>query len=149
MGPSAPVLAIGPSVIVTPQDRRCAPTSSGLISAMKQRSSDPGASTAPVSQFGAPVGRTLIFWFPNRNATLPSPNTSRSIPSTRTYQSLVASTSRQFNTTWSIRFTLKAIPHATVGDRGSSRVTARRRQHVVSLLLRRALLDHRARRQAR
>ncbi len=35
---------------------------------MKHRSSEPGASTAPVSQFGAPVGRTLIFWLPKTSA---------------------------------------------------------------------------------
>src|SRR4029078_2217132 len=97
----------------------------------------------PVSQFGAPVGRTLIFWLPNRNADRPSPNTSRSIPSTRRYQSIVVSTSRQLSTTWSIRFTTKAIPHATVGDRGSTCVIARRSQHVVSVLLPRGLLDYR------
>ena len=68
----------------------------GSASAMKHRSSDARrVDRAAVTQFGAPVGRTLIFWSPNRSAIRPSPNTSRAMPSTRTYQSTVASTSRR------------------------------------------------------
>src|ERR1700682_6132571 len=115
---------------------------------MKHRSSEPGASTAPVSQFGAPLGRTLIFWLPKTSAMRLSPKTSRRIPSTRTYQSAVASTSLQLSTTWSIRFTAKAIPHATVRSWARSPLPARWRQHVVSLLFRCAVVDHGARRQA-
>src|SRR3981189_3517870 len=106
--------------MVTAQARRWAPMSAGLRSAMKHRSSDPGASTAPVSQFGAPLGRTLIFWLPKINATRPSPKTSRLIPRTCTYQSAVASTSRQLSTTWSMRLTANDMPQRYWQDDGMS-----------------------------
>src|SRR3954469_13620152 len=72
---------------------------------MKHRSSEPAASTEPVTQEGssanAPSGRRLIFWFRKHSAILDSPNLWRVTPSTRSYHPAVASTSRQFNTIWS------------------------------------------------
>ena len=60
---------------------------------------DRRAAMEVVAQFGAPLGRTLIFWVPNTSATRPAPKISRRMPSTRTYQSTVTSTSRQLSTT--------------------------------------------------
>src|SRR3954447_7801471 len=86
---------------------------------MKHRSSEPGASTAPVSQLSAPLGRTLIFWLPKTKAIRFSPKTSRRMPSTRTYQSVVVSTSRQLRTTWSMRSTANAMATRYCGKKKS------------------------------
>ena len=60
------VLVTGPSVIVTPHDRRCAPTSSGLVVGDEAEIERSGrVDRARSSSSAHRVGRTLIFWFPN------------------------------------------------------------------------------------